>query len=913
MAPVSRELNLVNSMMSLTANGYFTRGEVGPVLWWEWKCPTSAWYGVRTEGIYSGVFIARRRTTPQGPAAAGEWDKTGINNRNGYFEGGEGEVFDIAVTSRGDTSNYGELTLRLWQAPATLPDNASEKSPTLLPATVPFQFRDEWLGTPLPGNAGGGGTVELWYRFTAQAAGYYKVNSTGRIPEMVDGEISSPLYEPNDSGRVFWFSEGGGLLLRYPCLVYYNERLLLDVARADGTPGNDAFSNPANLGSAQEFTLLGHASMATMELNEPLVPRAGASPGTLWWRWTAPSDGWLAQSSSNGGVVQIWQGRRRISELGDGRIPGYFGQAALRVEMGRTYLLRAGITGERHENVCASRLQFTAQPQNTTRATAQDLGTSRLPVWEPGYTYGVVAVGEFLWFRWTASETIRAEFTDPYNITRNMIVSAGPRGPALADPEDSSFTYLFHAGQTYWFQLRRPTNNMRWAIRETSFSAHGDISSALVLDSVLPAGGTISMRGDMNSEQEIELLAPLVWQANLANNLHPVIWWEWQAPSTGWVRCFSDASNYIEGGFWAFDSAGVRPLLRIDGDSTGLYLEAEKGHTYRFAGVGTEGAGQVATYAHLELRAVAELAPANDTLAGAVTIPQQDWRDYLQFEGVHRGTGVYDPLYLQHFQASLDAGEPPVSLILGEEGQVIPQTATTWWKWTAHTSAVFKLRTASLSRARTGGGDPGPVNDVTLSLYTGNTLAALLPVPVYESIVGDYLFRATAGVQYVIRVASGASLVNYRLQPVEPSMDDSFDFHALERLMFEDVGGAWESFAGDGVPNYFKLAFGMDYYLRADHPVNIAAARGRLPRAVESPSGIEFRCQPDLTMVPAGRVEALAPYCLGRLSEDLNLWQFIYPETTDNGELTLRLSRLSVPRAFLKWDIFDRQNFFFDD
>ena len=897
LAPASQELDRVNSMMSLTSGGYYGIGRIRAVLWWEWTCPVSGWYDLRAAGVLHQTQLARRRSTPEGPAPAGDWDNSGIINRPEYFfQAAAGEVFDIALASLGGSySNYGDLTLTLKAAPSTLPANADEATPTLLPAAVPFHFEDAWPGSPLPGNAGGGGFVQRWYRFTAPSAGYYRVTPTYSGPEVVQGEGSL-----TSSGPVHWFPAGCGLRLRYDYIVNYSYRMELDVNTVAGTPGSDEFSAAVDLGSAPEFTLLGHAGKVSLEPGDPApLFLAGESPGTLWWRWTAPSDGWLSRLSGSGGPVQLWVGSG-LNSLTDGRL--VTGNASA-VIAGQTYFLRAGLSTHPDETVCASEIKFVPLPLNTTRAMALNLGTSRLPSWQPpGRSYPIYLDAD-QWFRWTAAESIRADFTES-EMRGVMTVSTAPGDPPLPVPGDSYYTYPFNAGQTYWFQLRFRANTTHWAMMEEPYTTHGGLATALVLDPTLPVAGTISMRGDVNSEEEISLLSNVVWHEWLRGRL-PAVWWKWRAPTSGWVRWYADAFVNSGYGLYAFDSAGLlQTPSTMDGDYYGQYLRVQQGETYNFAAVGYEDWNRAPVYAHLEIRAVAEMAPANDTFAGATTISPQDWQGYFQFTGIHRGAVTYDPLRLQRLQASLEPGEPPVSLILGEEGQTVPQTATTWWNWTAHTSAIFKLRADPTGSIRSGGGGPGPVNDTTVNLYTGDSLATLHAVPLYEGLEGESIFRATAGTRYTIRVATGAQRDYYILQPVPPTVTDVFDYHAVDSLLFEDVGTAWDSLAGDGIPNYVKLLFGMDYSLRADHPANLAAARDRLPRVVEGPGGIELRCRPDRTLAPAGDLAALY-FLWGRASTDLESWDYRQAEPTDDGELALRLHPDFGPRQFLKWDIRD--------
>src|ERR1035441_2011432 len=61
--------------------------------------------------------------------------------------------------------------------------------------------------------------------------------------------------------------------------------------RAIAQPANDNFNN-ATLLDGTEFAITADNSLATVEPGEPVQPPPAAGH-TLWWKWTAPGDGWI--------------------------------------------------------------------------------------------------------------------------------------------------------------------------------------------------------------------------------------------------------------------------------------------------------------------------------------------------------------------------------------------------------------------------------------------------------------------------------------------------------------------------------------------------------------------------------------------------------------------------------------------
>ncbi len=87
--------------------------------------------------------------------------------------------------------------------------------------------------------------------------------------------------------------------------------LLLPMLTARAAPpANDQYADAIDLGSTLPVTLAGTCAEATLEAGESNFPYSlslGAIHSTVWWRWTAPADGWVGAALPNGVVIAAYQ------------------------------------------------------------------------------------------------------------------------------------------------------------------------------------------------------------------------------------------------------------------------------------------------------------------------------------------------------------------------------------------------------------------------------------------------------------------------------------------------------------------------------------------------------------------------------------------------------------------------------
>lgn len=888
-APPTREAHLI-SLMTPIGYWYGTAGDSASMQWWEWTCPVTGTYTLYHEGPALYKLVAKRRMAPGGPPGiAGDWETGRVPMEGEIFSAVGGVVYDFAVVSKsgGDLAAdrpFVTYTLNLERVESPSPSNLTRENAAVVPGVFPMAIRYDWPGVPIP--PGESEWLPLWWVFTAPVNGIYVLNSAaGQMAlHYEEGtEHSASTLQYLHAGEKVWME----LNLYRPLRYTLELRVYLL-----GTPvANDLAADAVDLGSPSEFHLFGHQSLATLEPGE-LPPVPSQATGTLWWKWVAPGNGWLRTQMDEPGVpLEIFTGTQITADA-----RRFFEHRLETVEAGQTYLIRAVFTPLPGNESCGMRLNFLARPENLTWQTAINLGVTAEPAWRPAAPWPSVKIGGERWFRWTATESGR------FDISNNRFpasIFTDPATDTLVPHDIPTDTWILQAGQSYWLRLIDDWTDTWFEMRRQTLAEHRDPPSALVLPPDLPVAGTATTRGDVNGPEEIEKLRDFTWEDGLRNGT-PAIWWKWQAPADQRVRCNLEAFDFPLKALLIFTGPDIEEIVipeTAPHDSHGLYFPAKQGQTYWFAGIGQDNSMALPYVFRLELWPVVDVRPPNDDFTNSLRISAPQWQLHGPIIGVHHGAAGSNPLKFEWTRATIEPAEPPVSLIIGEEGNFTEQTATTWWHWIAPDSGIYLLNLTGPRVELTGEENNVPA-DLTASIYTGDSLATLRLAGVYESRAGRYCFRAQQGVRYNIRIASAASTPYYQLLPAPPGIDDIYDFRAIERLEFEQVGNAMFSDAEDGITNFRKILFGMDPRYSADHPVN-AAALANLPRQVLTGGMLEFRCRTDPSLTVEGRPAGIG--ILGQVSADMENWHEAEP-FADAGEAVLRIP-VTCDRQFLKWDV----------
>lgn len=144
---------------------------------------------------------------------------------------------------------------------------------------------------------------DIWYSWTAPGDGYVDIPYVyGNVEEAVHvytgsslSTLSPPISLSDNAGNERPFRVTAGETLQIAVfdmgcltLTYY------------GTPGNDNFNSATEL-SGTNTTIIGNNLAATTEPGEPIS--SGAGGHTVWYSWTAPTNGTLVLNQTSGPVI----------------------------------------------------------------------------------------------------------------------------------------------------------------------------------------------------------------------------------------------------------------------------------------------------------------------------------------------------------------------------------------------------------------------------------------------------------------------------------------------------------------------------------------------------------------------------------------------------------------------------------
>jgi hypothetical protein len=319
------------------------------------------------------------------------------------------------------------------------------------------------------------------------------------------------------------------------------------------------------------------------------------------------------------------------------------------------------------------------------------------------------------------------------------------------------------------------------------------------------------------------------------------IWWEWEAPATQWTTV-STCDSAFRTVLGVFEGTELQRLTRLsEGNSTegpGCYASqtrytfwAEAGHSYDIAADGNgfflppqeppSGEGTIS------LAIEATPAPPNDAFAAAIPIegPYANVRANPFTEpGVQeliKQTNGYN------WGATVEPGEP--------EHQGVVGGASVWYRWNPPATGEARL---DLQYA----GAPS-----LLTLYSGSTLAGLVPLGQTTQTIEQLRTHVDAGTEYLIQVA-GASTGGAR--PAMGSFDLDVAVVAAEStsapppIELTVPGGPTPSTASPSAPSH-PVPSAQPAPPTLARPAIDAAAGTATFRFHGSRAGLLFRCKLD--------------------------------------------------------------------
>ena len=544
-------------------------------------------------------------------------------------------------------------------------------------------------------------------------------------------------------------------------------------------PPNDLFAN-AILLTGGTLSTTGTNRIASKEAGEP---RHGGNAGgrSVWWRWTAPSNGVAVvetAGSSFDTTLGVYLGNT-VSSLAslaqdDDTGPALTSSATFDAVAGETYQIAVdGYGGS--EGTVALALRLGAADGNRP---ANDLFANRITLTGSSNTvdgtniratreagepmHADVPGGKSVWWTWTAPiEGVVTVTTDGSSYDTVLAVYTGDSVGALssvASDDDggegtrSLVQFVGQAGTAYRIAVdgyEGATGGIRLTVEQTSVvprPAHDDFTSRTTLSS-----GPVSVSGS-NLGASREPAEP-----NHADNAGGrSVWWSWVAGSDGFVTIDTLGSTFdtLLAVYTGNSLLTVVPVASNDqdpagGDTSRVTFTAVAGTDYKIVVDGAnDGFGAESGTIRLSVSpSGVSPNPGNDHFATRSPL-----------------TGASPVASGSNVNATRETDEP--------DHDGYPGGRSLWWTWTAPSSGGVVVHTE------------GSSFDTLLAIYTGTTLAGLVPVESDDDdgagVTSRVHFNAMAGTAYQIAVDGyngDSGLISLALtlgQSFEPPANDDF-------------------------------------------------------------------------------------------------------------------------------------------
>ena len=410
-----------------------------------------------------------------------------------------------------------------------------------------------------------------------------------------------------------------------------------DQAEIAGKPPNDDFAAAASI-EGEEGSLALDLLLATPEPGEPLfTPRRGRPAGSVWYAWTAPSDGPVrfnippngGSSDTRNDRLSIFRGDR-ISALE--RVADGLWGALFFAEKGQSYRIRVS----NFARGAALNLRWSQGPRpandDFTQATVLEgtdgvvEGNSQGATLETGEWFGSAAATT--WYRWTAPSDGLWSFES--DGSRRIFVFEGDSISALrlVSGYPSSFS-VFPAGggKDYRIAVTLPNayassgpHQLRWVSLDSAHRPRNDdIVGAEPIESAASSEHVI----DVDSDSTVEPGEPVETGVRTK-------WWVWEAPEDGYYTWrLKDTGEvvptYSKLRVTVFTGSSIEDMQLVaesgpDAVPSDFVLRAVGGQRYWIAaGFPT---GDITAYTQLtaSARVIWGPTPVNDSLSSAVPL-----------------------------------------------------------------------------------------------------------------------------------------------------------------------------------------------------------------------------------------------------------------------------------------------------
>jgi hypothetical protein len=699
-------------------------------VWFKWIAPSSSVYRASALILYPpptpspiGSAPLVRPSTPESMLVyTGDAldNLTSVNNfqypwDDEIWRAEAGVEYQIAISG-------GVASFALNISPVPKPPNDDFANATLL---IEFQrVRGTTVGAgfePLEPNYTGYYMPDssVWYRWIAPSNGMFVVETFADV-EVFTGDSLATLLTVDSSSYPRAFRATAGV--PYSFAVVDSGDFTLRV-RPASPPANDDFANRQIL-SGSNIDFIAHLRDSTLEPGESrgLV----LSGHSVWYAWTAPTNGLVTLRRTNDFPLQI------TVYTGDAltnrtyvNSSYYSSSVDFDATAGTTYLFSLESVSVHFVNIFYMELRTVPPPVNDNFADRIILSGSSVSISgsntaataeanEP--RHGEYFASSSVWYSWTAPQTGRASFAIDGDFYPIPAVYTGDELATLVrvSPSDNSgvrFNIPVQAGVTYqiavddiysYFGYDTFTLDIHYALPPPN----DDFANRLSLTNGR-ASGTIEAASREPNEPGYDTDVVL-----------SSVWWTWTPSTNGFYRVQLLADQYFEYFDLRVYTGNQLSLLshvssyspHYDSDFV-IYANAGVPHALQVVGLGTD-------YATFELMVDYEPSPPNDHFANAIAL--------LGENVVAFGSNTF---------ATMEAGEPNENLLFTAANSV-------WWRWTAPTSATFRIEATNDSFRG------------LVRVFVGNSVSNLTRIPGtgYGSESFGILFRAEAGTTYHVSV-----------------------------------------------------------------------------------------------------------------------------------------------------------------
>ena len=494
-------------------------------------------------------------------------------------------------------------------------------------------------------------------------------------------------------------------------------------------PPNDRFANAMPIEGAEGSERVDPVRAVT-EPGEPVFTDSYGRPsGSVWYTWTAPSDGHVSFSVTPKGALGFAD-KARVDVFRGSRITGLdpvgSGEWGVQffAESGQTFLIRAGYAGRAVP--LALNWSVGPRPANDDLAAAAVLedasgsvdGTNAGATLEPGEFFG--ELGATVWYRWTAPAGGSWKFESSVDDLR-VLAFTGERLSELrlvSGFPSRKAVFPARGGDAYWIAVASRDAYAAGLTYELTWDNHDrepdndDFAGAQEIPS-----GVSSQRVDVDWVATVEPGEP-------AGSGIRTKWWTWTAPADGryvWridelTRPTTGPNNRLMVSVFTGEGLDDLQFVATNGErmSTDLDFSAEGGRRY-WISAGFPAADLWAfEFESADATLVWGAAPENDDAAEALAI--------MGASGSVSGSNAFATN--THGERSVDVGR-----------------STLWYAWEAPVSGLFRFAVD---------GDGGPwVLTVYRNAADGSGLETVVSSRAGGT-EGNVAFEADPGVRYMV-------------------------------------------------------------------------------------------------------------------------------------------------------------------